>query len=163
MKEKQMKRVLVAVVLAAALASPGLGVVSGVAHAATISNVSAPFSGFLPNPCNGETVAYSGSIHTLVLQTVDGSGGLHVDSRLNTQGVSGTGLLTGAKYQANDTLANSFNGTSGGTIDITVPMNFEFIAQGQVPNFYLKTLTHITLNPDGTVTTFVSDFEAHCQ
>lgn len=54
-------------------------------------------------PCavggTGEIVLLTGNLHDLFQVTSNGSGGFHVMSLDNPQGVSGTGLTSGDKYQ----------------------------------------------------------------
>jgi hypothetical protein len=48
----------------------------------------------------GEFIHVTGKLYFFSRVTLDSAGGFHVKGHLNTQGVSGTGLTTGDKYQA---------------------------------------------------------------
>jgi hypothetical protein len=94
--------------------------------------------------------------------TLDSAGGFHFKGHLNTQGVSGTGLTTGDKYQAQNVLnVVEFNGKVG--IEFTHVSNIRIIGQGNGNNFLLHLNLHITVHPDGTVTGFVDNFRSECK
>jgi hypothetical protein len=132
------------------------------AMADNVVNVDIPISITATNPCVPESVPLSGNLHVVINVTTDSKGGLHVDMHTNEH-LTGTGATTGANYNANVSSHTTFNSDSGGAVTITSPLNVELIAQGNVPNFLLKALFHITVNPDGTVTASVSDFDTVCQ
>jgi hypothetical protein len=78
------------------------------AQAAVTENVSIPFNLSLTIPCNGDTVALTGTVHMLTSVTISSDGDHFTgDSLFNHQGVSGTDLTTGAKYQATGGVARS--------------------------------------------------------
>ncbi len=152
-----MKRNFAIVVMVAALALLSLR-----AFAATVFNGSIPISATVQNPCNGETVTFSGTAHELLNETFDNSGGSHLSANINIH-LAGTGSPSGDAYVGNaeESLNENFN--SGGTITATHPISEEIISQGSAPNFLLKGLMHITVNPDGTVTSFVDTFTTECK
>jgi hypothetical protein len=130
------------------------------ARAAVIFNGDVPIVASVVNECNGETVVLSGVGHEVIDQTVSTSGNLHFSTHFNGQGVSGVGLTTGAKYS----LSNSVNEqeTLAGASEETINQTYDVIGQGQVPNFVVHSLLHITVNANGTVTAFVDNFTSTC-
>jgi len=118
-------------------------------------------------PCaaggTGEFVALSGDLHDLFHVTFDGNGGFHLDAQDNPQGVSGVGLTTGDKYQGTGVTRSDFNGTAGGTIVYTAVNNFRIIGSGPGNNFLVHDNFHITVNPNGTVTSSHDNFSVTCK
>jgi hypothetical protein len=58
-------------------------------------------------------------------------------------------------------VAEQFNSQVAHTITITD--NEEVVAEGSAPNFLLIDDFHITVNPDGMVTSFHDNFRFECQ
>jgi len=109
----------------------------------------------------GETVYLSGSLHTVTHVTLDGAGGFHTVAQTQYQGVSGVGVNTGDTYQGTGGTYNEDNGQVGE--EITFVNNFWLIGQGPDNNFQLHWTLHLTVNPDGTLTTFVDSFFIECR
>lgn len=47
-------------------------------------------------------------------------------------------------------------------VDATIPVGAELISQGAARNGYAQLLVHVTINPDGTVTSVVDNLTASC-
>jgi hypothetical protein len=131
------------------------------AWAANAINVRVPLSNTSLNPCNGELVDLSGSCHVVVSVTFDRSGGTHFDTHEYCH-ATGVGRTTGAEYVANESEHNTLNENSGGSITVTNPISFRLISNGREPNFIVYSLFHVTVNPDGTATSFFSNFFEDC-
>jgi len=129
------------------------------AAASVITNVHIPLSGTAFNPCNGETVTFSGIDHFTVHVTLDGAGGFHADVHENIH-VTGTGSL-GNSYEGNQEDNNPINGRVG--LEQTFGLTFSEISEGSAPNFEMHVLEHITVNANGTVTVFFSNFTSNCR
>jgi hypothetical protein len=130
------------------------------AFAAVITNTTQPLTDdIFVNPCNGEELTFSGHFHDLIAVTLDGSGGAHIvfQDELNGSGVG----VQGNQYEVNSTNNEEFNSQVAQTITITD--NEEVIAEGPAPNFLFKDDFHLTVNPDGTVTSFHDNFRFVCQ
>lgn len=134
---------------------------SGKALAATeTSDLNTPFS---VTACNGDTVTGTVDVHLVASSTTDSSGGTHVGLKASEHG-TGTGSPSGAGYVLNVAqTAFLIDTTSGGTVTVTETLHGVLIGQGGVPNQSSTEQLHITVNPDGTITTFVTDFEILCQ
>jgi len=137
------------------------------ASASTVTtSTSFPISLSVFVPCAaggaGEIVDLSGNLHDLFSVTLDGSGGFHLSAQDNPQGVSGVGETTGNKYQGTGVTRFSFSGTAGGTYVETDVNNFRIIGSGPGNNFMVHDNFHITVNPDGTVTSFHDNFSITC-
>ena len=137
------------------------------ASASTVtSSTTFPISLTVFVPCAvggaGENVALSGDLHDLFHVTFDGNGGFHLDALDNPQGVSGVGLTTGNKYQGTGVTRSDFEGTAGGTSVFTFVNNFRIIGSGPGNNLLVHDNFHVTVNPDGTVTSFHDNFSIAC-
>ena len=126
---------------------------------ASIVNVDIPVSGALINPCNGETVTFSGIDHFTARVTLDSAGGFHMGLHDNIH-VTATGDQ-GNSYEGNQEDNNEFNGRIG--VVSTFVLTFSEISKGSAPNFEVHELQHITINPNGTVTVVVDHMTANCR
>jgi hypothetical protein len=123
------------------------------------SNQDIPISGQVTNPCNGETVTFSGIVHLTFNLTFDGGGGFHLVQRDNIH-VTATGNL-GNSYEGNESDILSLNGRFG--VEQTIGSTFSEISLGKAPNFEQHFLQHVTVNANGTVTVFFTNFTANCR
>ena len=135
------------------------------AQAAVTTNIKVPINITVSVPCAnggvGEDVALSGDFHVLFTTTFDDSGGFHTLFHFQPQGVSGTGLTTGDKYQGTGVTEGQFNGKVGS--ETTLVNNFRIIGQGPGNNFLVHENFHVTVHPDGTVTGFIDNFSVSCK
>jgi hypothetical protein len=143
-----------------------LGVAPALAKATTFTdNVRVPTEIFVFVPCArggaGEFVQLSGTLHILFVTTIDDKGGFHSKFHFQPQGISGTGLITGDKYQATGVTQGTFNGKVG--FEETFVNNFKIIGQGPGNNFLIHENFHITVNANGEVTALVDNFKVKCK
>src|SRR5712691_10828508 len=152
-----MRRLLSALFVAASLC-----LVPVTSSAAVVQNVQVPLNLTVFNPCTGDLIAVSGSIHLLATMTQDQDGGFHISFMDNVSQVTGTGSVTGVTY----------NGVGGDwfTADVRPPFPVEFtatdvfglVSQGPSPNLVITVTFHITVNADGTLTANVLRFSLSC-
>ena len=142
---------LAAVLFALALTLPAL--------ADQVYNMTVPTNFTVTNPCNGENVALSGNEHETLHTTIDSNGGHHSDIHANLQDVKGIGDQ-GNTYTIPGQFHGSFNGQVGS--ENTLTETFNVISTGSAPNFVMQENTHITVNPDGTVTSTHGNFRTEC-
>lgn len=116
----------------------------------------------LANPCNGELVLLSGSIHTTFSFVSDAAGGAHFRLSTNAQGISGRGTVTGAKYSATGAEHSRVAMLAGGTTTESVSNSFQLVGQGTVPNFRLHVTQHLTINANGVATAVVDKVSSSC-
>lgn len=109
----------------------------------------------------GEDVFLSGSFHSLFQVTLDGSGGAHVNVVHNPQGISGTGLITGAKYVGVGPTVDEFNARVG--VEETTVTNKRIIGQGPGNDFTIHDNLHTTVLANGTVTSFHDNISIECR
>jgi hypothetical protein len=146
--------------------STGYGGPSSAAYAAA-EVIKIPVDGIVVDACAadgaGEEVHVTGKIHNVVQYIFDSAGGFHLKVHSNYQGVSGTGLTTGDKYQATGNLDFEINGKVGQDRTVAEAISILFISQGNGNNFLLHGTFHMTVNADGIVTAFVDNFRAECK
>jgi hypothetical protein len=109
----------------------------------------------------GEVVDLSGNLHVVFAFTLDNNGGFHSKFHFQPQGISGTGLTTGDKYQGTGVTQGTSNGKVG--FESTFVNNFKIIGQGPGNNFLVHQNFHITVNANGEVTAFVDNFSVECK
>lgn len=155
-----MKRVIatgVATAVVALVSAAGAG-------AAVTTNEQIPIGIGVFIPCAnggaGEVAVLSGTLHVLSSVTIDDQGGLHVTQHFQPQGVSGVGLQTGDSYQGTGVTRSEFNATAG--IESTSVNNFRIIGQGPNNNYLVHSVFHVTITPNGDVSTVVNDFSVEC-
>ena len=156
------KFAVLAVVVLGALAS----VTAAQAGNTTITNTTSPINLLLVVPCAnggaGEFVFLSGEIHSIVKLTINGNR-FNLEEHINFQGVSGTGLTTGDKYQGTDTFNHSDNDSLNNLQHVeTITSSFRVTGQGPGNNFVAREVAHITFNANGDVTVFFDNFSADC-
>ena len=143
-----MRRNLVGLVLVVALSLIG----AALAQAEVQQNLKVDDAGSTVNPCNGEQVDYTGVAHVLVTFTVNGNN-ISGKTMVQDAGYSGVGQTTGAKYRRNGTSQQKFQGSlQNGKFTTTFNNSFQWIAQGDVPNFVVHDVVHLTINANGEVT-----------
>jgi hypothetical protein len=118
------------------------------------TNEQVPVTVFAFVPCAnggaGELVLLEGTLHVLTHVTIDDQGGLHVTQHFQPQGVSGTGVTQ-----------SQFNATAG--FEQTDINNFRVIGQGPDNNLLVHSTFHVTVTPNGDVTTVVDNFSVECR
>ena len=137
--------------------------VPGRAQATTVTtSETVPFTSSILNPCNGDTVAFSGDVHLVNHVTTDASGGTHVETQSNFSNVSGTGQPSNATYRVTTTRQTSVNDSSTPQSELTVVQVINVVGQGSTPKFRLFVTYHITVNANGQTTSEVSNVESVC-
>ena len=130
------------------------------------TNTSIPLSTSVFVPCAnggaGEIVDLSGELHTVMSLTVNGNN-FSFKAHAQTQGVSGTGETTGAKYEATGVSQIQSSGSFvNGQAQSTSINRFDLIGQGPGNNLTLHQTAHVTINADGTTTVSFDNFSAEC-
>ena len=123
------------------------------AAASIFFNVDIPVSGTVLDPCNGETVTFSGFDHITFI--IDRTGFIVRDN----MHVTGTDSL-GNSYEGNTEDIFNFGGQVGGQ---TFGTSMTLISTGSAPNFEMVQLVHVTVNANGTVTADAGHFTSNCR
>ena len=106
---------------------------------AQMVNTTRPYSSTIPNPCNGENVAFSGSIHFHEKTQISNDGRIHFVS-INTFNASGTGQSTGRAYNVSGTMQTN---SKFPTFPITFRQRTKVISYGTYDNFFATFAFHI--------------------
>ncbi len=113
-----------------------------------------------------EDIHLSGTLHVVTHTTINSNGGSIVKEQYNPQGITGTGLTTGIKFQGTGVTntVSTFNGANAKTTD-TFVVNFNLIGHGSVSNsdsiHHLN--TQVTVNANGKVTAVVFNEISTCR
>lgn len=154
-----MKRAALASVLASVLAGGCLLPASAIAGGNGAQQFVFPVSATgLVNPCNGDTMSYTGTQHVGLNTTPDGQGGFNVVEHSNLHMTATTDQ--GDIYVMNASSNDPGHYMPGGAA--TMVSTLETVSQGSAPNFKIDMLLHLTLNANGTLTATVSDGDATC-
>ena len=160
-KAAAMTAVLVAILTAAGLFQ------ARQAAAEVVQNTRVPTTIGVFVPCAnggaGEFVVLSGDLHVLSTVTNDGAGGFHVGGHFQPMGITGTGLITGDKYQATGVTRYDFNVKPPFPSENTYVNNYRMIGQGPGNNFLVHATAHVTVNANGDVTATVNNYSTTCK
>jgi hypothetical protein len=111
----------------------------------------------------GETATLSGPLHILTTFTI-GNNSISGKNHFQPQGISGTGDVTGTKYQATGITEDEFKGSLvNGQYQTTAVNNFRIIGQGTDNNFLVHSVFHYTINANGALTSYVDNFSIECK
>jgi hypothetical protein len=112
------------------------------------------------NPCNGDTIRFSGSLHHVIRKTADPRGS-RITMGGNTQDVSGLDAK-GIQYRlarANDsTILNP-----GSRSQVTVTEDAPVLVQGTGPDFLLHLTLRITFGEDEKLAVMVDRLSGDCR
>ena len=131
------------------------------------TNAEIPIDLFVFVPCAnggaGELIVVSGPLHVLFQVTISNTGNVLLYAHFQPQGISGTGSVTGDKYQATGITQSTNTFSTPFPITSTFVNNFYMIGQGPRNNFKVHETFHFTINANGEQTAFVDNFRVTCQ
>lgn len=133
------------------------------AQALTI-NTTYPLSFWYFIPCAnggaGEDVLFEGALHEVLHVTQTAKGRAIIVSHFEPRGIWGTGQITGTRYKGAGATQNV---QTLGLGETTMRVNsFLLVGQGPGSNLSIHENFHLTLNPNGTVTSSHDTFRAGC-
>lgn len=120
---------------------------------AQMVSVTRPYSATIVNPCNSETVAFSGSIHFHEKTQISSDGRIHFVAN-NNFSASGTGQSTGRSYSVGGTMHTN---SKFPTFPITFRQRTKVISAGSYDNFHATFAFHVNGNGVQTTVTTTSD------
>ena len=115
---------------------------------------------FAPNNCDGTVLVLQAKWHEVLGITLDAAGGFHVNQHVNVQG-QGTDAATGVDYVVTDVANLEFNGKVG--VEQTYTESYLLIAKGKAPNALVFVDFHITVTPNGDVTSYHDNLRIVCK
>jgi hypothetical protein len=152
----------ITVKFAVALALVGL-VVNTPTRAAVVLNTMVPFTLIVASSCTPEVVVLTGNLHILQTSEVDSNGGTHFKTQLQSQGISGVGMITGVKYQGMRISQDHTIDHATPALETTDKLDIRIIGQGPANNLLVHIITHMTINANGEVTATVSNAGIECR
>lgn len=163
-----MKQLIMALAILGLLmleASPALAAASTQTQSYSISiEESLGPGGFLGHPCGtGDVIQMTGYLHIVVHTTRDAAGGFHHRVATNLQGISGTGLVSGTDYLMIRTTNISTQETNGAQVTMDVSGTNRLVAKAGEQGFSLHSMTHLTFNANGELTSWVVTFRPSCE
>lgn len=153
-----------AALIAALFIAFAVAATTAIAQSTTVTtNETIPFTGSITNPCNGDLVTFQGDMHVTNHMTTDASGGTHLKTHVNFQGVTGTGAPSGLNYNVRTTINETVNDNDGPQTESTIISSVKLISQGSAPNYFLQIVFHITVNGNGVTTSTVDETKITCR
>jgi hypothetical protein len=144
----------------AALLAVALQLATPAARAEKVWNYWIPISGTTVNPCNFDTVTFTGTAHVVLAWTVDQAGNGHGTFHVEMPNGLGIGT-TGDRYTLNEVINNG--GSERGELErLILSTHFQFIGQGAAPNFLVNAQFHATLTSEGYVKVNVLTLDETC-
>lgn len=147
-----------AFIIFAAAGSPAFGQAT-----TTTTNEQLTISSSVLNPCNGDLVAFQGTVHVTSTLTIDASGGYHLKTHSNYQDVSGTGSPSGRNYRIVTTRNETVNDSDTAQFETTVIQTIKAVSQGALPNLFIHVVFHVTVNANGQTTSTVTEMRTECR
>lgn len=136
---------------------------SGLAKAETETTVvRESFTDAFPHPCTGVEVSFEGTFQVVFHVTMNDDGSTHVAVEGNASNARGVDA-DGTKYRATGGFWFEENSHDPLPFNFTVTESFNILSQGDGENFVMHSATHVTVNPDGTVTSEVTQFSEECR
>ena len=142
------------------------GAVFGQALAITVNDF-VPFALVTFVPCAnggaGENVLVQGTLHLQDHITINNNRA-NIKTHAQPQGASGVGLTTGDTYNATGvTQEQDSLPLINGAFEFTFVNNFKIIGQGPDNNLLVHQNVHVTITPNGVVTTVVDHQSIECR
>ena len=130
-------------------------------------NLNIPTGFHAQNPCAGgrfgEIVVFTGNQHLVFSQTSTANGHLSTMIHWNADDVTGIGQYTGFAYRATGVTQDHVVSNAPLPYTETMTNNYHIIGQGQATNMDLKETTHVTVDANGNVSAWVTDYTFVCQ
>jgi predicted amino acid dehydrogenase len=113
--------------------------------------------------CNGDQIELQGTLHFVMQgEFVEDAERQHVHGQLNSQKLTGIGVLTGTVYNVN-LISNSIqNARVDGANVTTLGVMMNVVSLGSGENSQIQTVLHTTQNANGAITTQFQNFHVHC-
>ncbi len=126
--------------------------------------INVPWTVTIDNPCTGEPILVRGTIHYIIHERTDSSGGTHYFRQSVFQG-SAEGLTSGTQYQVINRQADPgpTNFTAGGAVTSTDVIMIQYIGPGPRNNFVEFIQHHITFNANGQITAQPVNVRTECR
>jgi len=114
------------------------------------------------DPCTNEVVDLTGIAHVVGSLTANNNQ-VHLSAHVNYN-IEGTGETSGLEYDSNaNALAEESVEVDNFNIgEATLIARAVILGPGSLPNAFADVVSHITVTPDGTITSFVVNVRMSC-
>ena len=121
-----------------------------------------PFDLLAVNDCTNETVEITGFMHLVATTSISGDT-VTMTASTNYQNTSGVALVTGTRYQANDT-DHQYQRFDPFPTDVTESFddNYELVSLSPTPNMIVHFKYHVHIDVFGVPTVGVDQIDAKC-
>ena len=130
-------------------------------------NVTIPSVFAVQNYCAGgrfgEIVVFQGDQHLVFTQSMTADGHVNMLIHWNAEGITGIGQYTGFTYRATGVTADHTISSTGFPYTGTFTNEYHVIGQGQATNGDLHEVVHFTVNANGDLTAWVTDYNFSCK
>lgn len=130
-------------------------------------NLTIPTQFHAQNPCAGgrfgEIVVFTGDQHLVFDQVTTSNGHLSMMLHWNPENVTGIGQYTGFEYRALGVTQDHV--VSGAPLPYTETTTNEYtiVGKGQATNMTLHEVVHVTVDANGYVSAWVTDYSLSCK
>jgi hypothetical protein len=131
-----------------------------VAFGQTTTATDTPFTMTVPNSCNNDLVALSGTNHTVMSFSTNPNGMTHFIEDFNVHG-SGVGAPSGVNYVYNENIHQEVN-LRGNAQEQSFGTKVKLISQGNTPNMTLRMTLHVVTDSNGVPKVSMSNFQTSC-
>lgn len=114
------------------------------------------------NPCNGDVVPLTGTLHIHITSTVAESGNQHFYTDLTGQ-YSGTGAPSLVNYNAYTRQFDEFSTQDPFPIEETMISTYDVNSQTGIDNYSVTVETHVTINANSQPTADVQFIRSACK
>ena len=111
----------------------------------------------------GEIIVFQGNQHLVFTETANSAGHYSMKLQWNADDVTGIGQYTGFTYRATGVSQYEFAMNGDYPYTQTMINNYHVIGQGQATNGNLHETVHFTVNANGDITAWVTDYNFDCQ
>ena len=124
----------------------------------TLGGITSPIT----NPCTGTLVDITGMTSITVMVNANANGGLTLKMSAVTKG-QGVEQGTLAVYAFSENTQAMFNASAGVQSEQTLTEKLRFKGAKALDNWDVKELIHVTINANGTMTSWVDNLTAVCR
>lgn len=111
----------------------------------------------------GEIIVFQGDQHLVFSQSSTTNGHLNTLLHWNSEGITGIGQYTGFTYRALGVSSDHSVSNAGFPYTDTFINNYHVIGQGSATNGDLHETVHVTVNANGDLTAWVTDYNFDCK
>lgn len=113
--------------------------------------------------CAGEDLEFHLREQVIVSEKVDARGGVHLHFVINDKGTTAVGQTSGITWHQVGATRDAQNFRGSAPVAVSFVNVLNLIGRGSAPDLRIHELFHVTVNANGTVTTFVDRSRTECR